>query len=107
MFCKHLYINDIARFANECGYELQDFRVCEDGFRVIFKKNNENERFNYLIGYKLTDFYIESLEISFTQRSTMNLQTMQSKWRTFLNHRFGKHYAKQCNAWLDEQKLSY
>ena len=107
MFCKHLYINDIARFANECGYELQDFRMCEDGFRVLFKNVENYKYIKHPIGYKLTDFYIESLETSFTQNSTNELQKIQTKWRKFLKHRFGKNYVKQFNAWLDEQKLSY
>ena len=108
MFCKHLFINDLVKFANDCGYELEDFRVCEDGFRVLLKKNVKGYNcIKYPIGYKLTDYYIESLEAEFTQNSTNELPTIQRKWRKFLKHKFGKNYVKQFNAWLDEQKLSY
>ena len=107
MFCNYLRINSLAKFANDCGYVLDDFRVCEDGFRVLFKKDVKDKSITHTIGYKLTDYYIESLEAEFTQNSTDELQTIQKKWRKFLKHRFGKNYVKHFNAWLDEQKLTY
>ena len=95
----------LKEFANNCGYELKKFIICDNADCI--KVALYNPKLNVVYNYALFDYHIEETAGFQSMGSNENMPMVQKEWRKYLKSKFGNFYVKHFNAWLDNQKLTF